>query len=460
MKGLTAEDRALIDAALNAGKVTVVAQGATSRPLPVWDGKQLVYPESARRELKAVSFGRRSASVAAQQSRRRERVAALHAQGLPTAAIASEIGADARTIREDLRALALVPHRAPRVMPPRPATPHPAIEARKARIAALAAEGCTADEISADVRLNAKAVRAIARHMGVAIAKRPKVFREAAAKREEIRLRVAQGHTQAEICKALGMAANTLRAHLNRLGISALDVPTGRARDGARSEIARRRQAVNDRRAQLAMLAGEGLSVADIAARVGVHEGTVRRDLRTIGVKVARPVPGCRARRDREAGDLPPLLRARAERRARLAELHAAGMGRAAIRAELGIAPSLLRADLAALGLRLPREDHGVQAYSAGLQAQVEDRRQRITALAAGGASFDDVLSVIGVSFATLRKDFNALRISRRRPSRTAQVVALRAEGLTISAISERLGMSKSCIHRALHGSKSGGDAK
>lgn len=460
MKGLTAEDRALIDAALTAGRVTVVAQGATSRPLPVWDGAKLVYPESARRELKAVTFGRRAASLAAQQSQRRQRVAALHAQGLTTAAIADELSVHARTIREDLRALALEPHRAPRVMPPRPAAPHPAIEARKLRIAALAAEGRTADEISADVRLSAKAVRAISRHMGVAIAKRPKVFREAAAKREEVRLLVAQGRTQAEICKALGMAANTLRAHLNRLGISAFDVPTGRARDGARADIARRRQAVDDRRAQLAALAGEGLSVADIAARVGVHERTVRRDLRTLGVKVIRPAPAEHVRRKRAADDLPPLLRAQAERRARLAELHAAGLGRAAIRAELGIAPSLLRADLAALGLTLPREDHGVQAYSAGLQAQVEERRERIAALVAGGASFEEVLGVIGVSFATLRKDFNALRISRRRPSRTAQVVALRAEGLTIRAISERLGMSKSCIHRALHGSNAGDDAK
>ncbi|WP_444666186.1 helix-turn-helix domain-containing protein [Cereibacter changlensis] len=113
MTRISDSDRALIDAALAAGRLRRIPRGVSGLPVAVWDGAKLVYPEKdgGPSPKQGLSFARTTAPP--ELRARRAAVASLHAQGLCVTAIAAELGVHPQRVRDDHAVLRLAPHKPP-----------------------------------------------------------------------------------------------------------------------------------------------------------------------------------------------------------------------------------------------------------------------------------------------------------------------------------------------------------
>lgn len=114
MSKLSSDDRALIDAAVRAGKVQTIPRGVSAIPQPVWDGKALVYPDGhdmMRRRISAQYLPGRAGYVPPEVSERRKKVLGLHAEGYGVTEIADLLSVSPNAIREDHKRLAIAPNR-------------------------------------------------------------------------------------------------------------------------------------------------------------------------------------------------------------------------------------------------------------------------------------------------------------------------------------------------------------
>lgn len=105
---ITQEERDAINAAIAAGKVTVVPTGATTETRYIWDGKELVRADginSSWREQRRVSARnwneRRQSAIIARAERRRDQVAELAASGLSRKEISQALNVHIETIKKD-----------------------------------------------------------------------------------------------------------------------------------------------------------------------------------------------------------------------------------------------------------------------------------------------------------------------------------------------------------------------
>lgn len=212
MKTIRPEERALIDAAIAAGRVQVIPTGQTSFVLPVWNGQQLVSaePEKQRAEMIRGMFAQRRQQPSAEQIDRRRAVALLHADGLSVAEMADRLGNDPATLRNDLRALDLVPHRsAPK---PRPAImPH--IQMRHDTLRIMAREGHPAESIAAALGFTVATIRSMARMLEQELPPSPPVSKVPAAtlaRRARVAALIAKGCSLKQIQADMAMSRSAL----------------------------------------------------------------------------------------------------------------------------------------------------------------------------------------------------------------------------------------------------------
>ena len=126
--------------------VQVIPRGVSGLPLPFFNGTHLVNadPAAARATHKRVMWAgvKGRAAPSPEVAQRRQRIAALHAQGKTTAEIAAAISVDANIVRIDLQRLKLTAHKAPY-------SRQAEIDARRVRVAEMRAKGMTATAIAA-----------------------------------------------------------------------------------------------------------------------------------------------------------------------------------------------------------------------------------------------------------------------------------------------------------------------
>lgn len=187
---LSQKDRALIEAALAAGRARVIPRGVSGRPYPVWDGARLVDapddpgtadPRQVRRQTWAARQRR------ARAGSRRAEILALTAEGLPVAQIAQRLGVADRTVRACLQDAGVPINRLPRaalsalgraVASRRPE--NPAIAVRRATVAALYQQGETVAAMCRATGAGEGAVRGDLRKLGLSMKDRPDPMARAA----------------------------------------------------------------------------------------------------------------------------------------------------------------------------------------------------------------------------------------------------------------------------------------
>lgn len=149
---LNPDMRAAIDAALAAGRVTVVPQGTSGETLPVWNGTHLVYPDGADRLRRAAAVcwkASQARALSPEIAARRRRIMELHDAGHFTRDIANDLGVTMQVVWDDMRAMDVRPHKPPPRTGPRrkPETPA-AIVARRDAVYRLWDDGQTARSIA------------------------------------------------------------------------------------------------------------------------------------------------------------------------------------------------------------------------------------------------------------------------------------------------------------------------
>lgn len=380
MSALSPQDRALIDAALAAGRVTVVPRGVSAIPLPVWDEKlqRLVMPDAAGGWRAQIAAGWRGARGGRPSHpdvvARRERVAALHGQGLTVAQIMEATGLPDSLVRLDLSNLKLRAHPA-RVV---------AAEDRRARIAALAWAGQRTAQIAEALGLTAERVYRIGLELGLTLDAPDKVRR--LGRLHEIDLAVAdavaEGLDKPAIRARLDLSVARLRESLKRQGLTA---PNGKT--APKSAVLR----LQDRAAEIARLAGLGQTRLQIAEALGLHGDTVRDIGRRFGIVMVH------GRSGRPRG---PALVAAAPARNR-------PLPAEAVRARVGA----LRAQ--GLTFRAIADATGLSSGSVGYHLKMLDRQaapptdpkvlKRAAELLAVRATARVVAEVLGVNLVTAR---------------------------------------------------------
>jgi DNA-binding CsgD family transcriptional regulator len=265
MSGLFPHERAMIDAAIAAGRVTVVPRGVSGIPLPVWDDKLngLRMPDGAAAYRAQVSAGWRGARNGRPShpdvTARRERVAALHADGLTVAQIIAATGLHDSLVRLDLATLKLRAH---------PARVVAGTEVRD-RIGALVAEGRQTAEIAGIVGLSVERVYRLGRELGAAMDAPARVSNRDARRQVDAAVAacVAEGLDKPAIRSRMGITHARLRQSLARQGLTAPD-----GKSIPKAQVERGRQRARD----VLALAAEGKTRLEIAAATGLHEATVR----------------------------------------------------------------------------------------------------------------------------------------------------------------------------------------
>jgi DNA-binding CsgD family transcriptional regulator len=108
-----------------------------------------------------------------------------------------------------------------------------------------------------------------------------------------VQVLLAEGKTIAEIARATGLAANTVRYHRDRLrtGPRAVDAPTEQASTAASEEAIQGARRQIDTRQRVAKLLELGLSRIEVARRLGLSKATVSYHARRLGHDIDRVVP-------------------------------------------------------------------------------------------------------------------------------------------------------------------------
>jgi hypothetical protein len=174
---LTQEEREMIDAAVSAGEVTRVPQGASAWLTPVWcdEANQLRYPNGGWRAMAAAKRGR---------------------------TIAAAKGGRSTGVTD-------------------------AVRARRARVEALIREGLTSFQIAEDLRVSASVVWNDAKALGLTFRSRP-LPPEVAARREAVAAAFDGKRTVPEIARVTGIDHKSVREHLKALGLEAPKGKPGR----------------------------------------------------------------------------------------------------------------------------------------------------------------------------------------------------------------------------------------
>lgn len=161
---LSQSDRALIDAALAAGRVQVVPVGASAFPVPVWRGDRLVLPDGGR-EVLARIYGRTNRVAKAADFR--AKVLAAHHNGMLPGQIATLLRAGEAAVRGQLSAAGMSPNildreeRRARMRAARQICPH--VVARRRRVLGLMSAGIKLATIARQLGLHYEVVKYDAR---------------------------------------------------------------------------------------------------------------------------------------------------------------------------------------------------------------------------------------------------------------------------------------------------------
>lgn len=113
---ISESDRALIRAAEAAGRVRRIPRGMSGLPMPVWNGKDLVYQDGhdpMRAGVKSHFMTARSGYVDPAVTERRKRVTEMHRQGKHVVEIAEALSFSPNVIRMDHLRLGILPNPAP-----------------------------------------------------------------------------------------------------------------------------------------------------------------------------------------------------------------------------------------------------------------------------------------------------------------------------------------------------------
>lgn len=285
MNAIPAQDRALIEAALAAGRVTVVPRGVSSYPVPVWCHKtnRLTYPDGATqfRAVQAAHWRGRRGGRAPHPDivARRDLIAALHGQGRTVAEIVDATGHEEHIVRMDLAKLDLRCNRAP--------TPSArAAVGRRDRVRAMAAEGKGAAEIAAAERCSVDLVCRIGRQLSLNLPHPEAVARAGRIKAldDAVAGLVREGLSKQAIRARLGLSGEALRLSLRRQRLDAPKAGVGGHVSASAAERAERVRA----------LAAQGMTRRAIAREMGMHSDSVRDIGRRHGfdIPTGRPGPG------------------------------------------------------------------------------------------------------------------------------------------------------------------------
>lgn len=266
---------------------------------PIWDGRDLVYPDHvARKEQhkKAMWAGAalaRASAVDPGITTRRGGVLRLHGAGLCVRQIAEALDISYSTASADHRACQLVPNAFVTSARTQSAL-------RAARIRDLHGERWTVKRIAALMGIAEDTVRELAfKHHGLRFArkaakrreKKAPVVRVSAADARQVVLRglLAAGVPVADWAAHCGVSVHTILGDISRMGL-----PWGSARGlrSAQGDFADY-QAVRvaeqaARRGEVLRLTRAGLMPTEIAARLGCTTRTVAVDKRALGLTPAR----------------------------------------------------------------------------------------------------------------------------------------------------------------------------
>lgn len=449
---MSTNDRALIEAALAAGKLQKIATGVSAFPLPVWDGKQLVSPDWKARLVAAQSAHYRGlqARRIKEAAARRADVAAHHAAGHCSAEIARIVGVTIDTVRADLRLLDLSPNRPPK------AEVSPQVMARNARLAQIIALNWSWKQIAADVGLTVGTVQAIAQRLGLRKATSPRSTEvPAIARRAQIATLLQAGAGQAEVRKSVcpGLHSRQWRKDLAMLGVEPEQSPqVVSKRDRLSTESA---SAAGKRRAFISGLLAEGLTQSEVRAKFRKAFASAsrywQRDLAALSIapETITHLPP----------DTPKRIAA-LNRRAAIRAALEAGETQSAVRARHGAISRQWRTDLAALGIACETPvdgragDYKRQPMAARSSARIL-RRAAVAARAAAGETDVALLArEFGVGETAIRADLAAAGVTLPRASitldalaqRRARVADLYQQGWTQTAIADALGVSAGIV--------------
>lgn len=483
-------------------------RGASSWPLPVWDGHALRYPDPEQGKRLGWrggnSGGLGNPRTVAAALERRPKVAQLHAEGLSDSQIADALGARIDAIRTDRRHLGLSanpPHVAKR-------------EDRLDRLRSLFAAGHTPAQIAAILGRSENYIRRVAAQAGIALPPAPR--RRDKAQQAVRRKLIPKGRAedQAEARRKRDRARNALKraaakaaghvslkeardarhakvreAHAAGLSIPATVEATGlshrriwqdrkdmglppteadlelrresrvrtiermnrrRRQRAARKEAPRQRYAVLA--ADVLTRAGAGATVESIAAAMGISPRRVAGALR-------------------RAGLTPDYDRSRAwqARERELRERVAQGQVGAEIAAAMGISLSTLYSYAHRKGVSLLEAGGRAPCNVGSVSPKVASRREKVAQLRAEGLTLDAMQAALQVSRATLSNDIAALGLagsspntpSRRslaahRPDLAARALALRGEGLGLMEVARRMDLPHFTCRRLIAAAERG----
>ncbi|GEM_PF-4266559 len=235
MAELSPDMRRLIDDAVAAGQVQVVAPGVSALPLPVWDGTNLRYPEGAPRGAIGWKKGggtRRARSVPSHVAARRAAFRRHWTPDITAAAMGRLLGASAQVARDDARAVDLPLAREQR-------GPNTGIACRRAHVAALLAGDnppATRAALLAQVRLRFpdtthEGLRGDRRALGHSFEPADRMrarMRTIERRRDRVADLTARRVPVRDICRLLGVSDHTVRADLDARGLCT--APTRRRR--------------------------------------------------------------------------------------------------------------------------------------------------------------------------------------------------------------------------------------
>lgn len=435
--------------------VTRLPRGASSRPLPIWDGARLVYPDGTGKDFyrKGNRGGIGNPRTLSAALARRPRVIALHGEGMTDQQIADALGISYMMARNDRRLAGLLPNDQ-RVLDRKK---------QRDRLVALISAGHDDLGIAELMGLTVKYLRKLAEASGLMLRRGgpdPRQRKRRAAKPKPEKPR-----------PSLEEARIARRAYDRARRAAALGQPV---QSGASMQ-----EAAAARRIEVARCHAEGLSMHQTMLRLGdVTWNCIRNDRRVLGLAPTEADLQHRAAAHRKNAAMlaaqnakPPeeVARLIADLRIRL-EMGQTGVQIAAIWGEsYGVVRYLakrhgIRLRPAAKARCRVRSGNGPRA-----PALIDARAADVTRMRAEGLRISDIAAALGTSDATISADIKrlglagkslnapALRgLAAQRPALVAEAVLLDGQGLSPSAIGRRIGYPVWTVRRLLRAGKAG----